>query len=121
MSEPETSKNQLHQLIEEVKTYLFLQRDMLKIEGVEKLTILISSFLLLTLLIVLGTGALFYLLFALAYVLAPYVGGIAMSFTIIGCIFLLILAIVFSFRKSLIINPIVRFLADLFLKKDTED
>ena len=33
----------VHQLIAEIKEYLELQRDLLKVEGVEKLTILISA------------------------------------------------------------------------------
>ena len=37
----------VHQLIAEIKEYLELQRDLLKVEGVEKLTILISAFLVL--------------------------------------------------------------------------
>ena len=94
----------VHQLIAEIKEYLELQRDLLKVEGVEKLTILI-----------LGGGALFYLLFALAYLLEPAIGLIG-AFGIIGCVCLSILVVVVLLRKQLIINPIVRFLYKLFLK-----
>ncbi len=105
----------VHQLIFEIKEYLELQRDLLKVEGVEKLTILISAFLVLMISVILGGGALFYLLFALAYLLEPAIGLIG-AFSIIGCICLLMLVIVILLRKQLIINPIVRFLYKLFLK-----
>ena len=104
----------VHQLIAEIKEYLELQRDLLKVEGVEKLTILISAFLVL-ISIILGGGALFYLLFALAYLLEPAIGLIG-AFGIIGCVCLLILVVLVLLRKQLIINPIVRFLYKLFLK-----
>ncbi len=115
MPETDTKQSSVHRIISEVKKYLILQRDLLKIEGVEKLTILVTAFLLLMLFVILGTAALFYFLFAFAYILAPHVGGLTVSFLIIGCIPLLLLIISFFFRKQLIINPIVRFLAGLFL------
>ena len=102
MPEVDTKQSSVHRIISEIKKYLILQRDLLK-------------FLLLMLFVILGTAALFYFLFAFAYILAPHVGGLTVSFLIIGCIPLLLLIISFFFRKQLIINPIVRFLAGLFL------
>ena len=100
----------LQQLLAELKKYAELQKDYVKLHLVEKLTILIS-----TLILVLGIIALFYLSFTLAYVLAPHVGGLMASYGIItGCIILLILLIVL-FRKRLIVQPMVNFLANLLL------
>ena len=94
----------LQQLLAELKKYAELQKDYVKLHLVEKLTILIS-----------GIIALFYLSFTLAYVLAPHVGGLMASYGIItGCIILLILLIVL-FRKRLIVQPMVNFLANLLL------
>ena len=50
----------------------------------EKLTILLSTLIMIVVLIILGMVALFYLLFALAYVLEPLVGGLMVSFAIIA-------------------------------------
>ena len=91
------------QLFFEFKKYLELQKEYTKLELTEKLTILLS------------TVALFYLLFALAYVLEPLVGGLMASFAIIAGINILIMALVIIFRKQLIISPMVNFLANLFL------
>ena len=93
------------QLFFEFKKYLELQKEYTKLELTEKLTILI----------ILGMVALFYLLFALAYVLEPLVGGLMVSFAIIAGINVLIMALVIIFRKQLIISPMVNFLANLFL------
>lgn len=106
----------LQQLLAELKKYAELQKEYVKLHLVEKLTILISTLILVFILLILGIIALFYLsLFTLAYVLAPHVGGLMASYGIItGCIILLILLIVL-FRKRLIVQPMVNFLANLLL------
>lgn len=103
------------QLFFEFKKYLELQKEYTKIEITEKLAILLSTLIMILVLIILCMVALFYLLFALAYVLEPVVGGLMVSFSIIAGINLLLIAIVIIFRKKFIINPMVNFLANLFL------
>ena len=77
----------LQQLFVELKKYAELQKDYVKLHLVEKLTILVSSLILVLVLVILGIIALFYLSFTLAYVLAPHVGGLMVSYGIItGCI-----------------------------------
>ena len=108
----------LQQLFVELKKYAELQKDYVKLHLVEKLTILVSSLILVLVLVILGIIALFYLSFTLAYVLAPHVGGLMVSYGIItGCIILLIILIIF-FRKRLIMQPMVNFLANLLLNDD---
>ena len=105
----------LQQLLIEFKKYAELQKDYVKLHLIEKLTILISTLILVFVLLVLGIIALFYLSFTMAYLLEPYVGGLMYSYGIItGCILLLIFLII-VFRKKLIIQPMVNFLANLFL------
>ena len=94
----------LQQLFVELKKYAELQKDYVKLHLVEKLTILVSSLILVLVLVILGIIALFYLSFTLAYVLAPH-------------IILLIILIIF-FRKRLIMQPMVNFLANLLLNDD---
>ena len=103
------------QLFFEFKKYLELQKEYTKLEFTEKLTILLSTLIMIVILIILGMVALFYLIFALAYVLKPLVGGLMASFAIIAGINILIMALVIIFRKQLIISPMVNFLANLFL------
>ena len=62
------------QLFFEFKKYLELQKEYTKLELTEKLTILFSTLIMVLVLIILGMVALFYLLFALAFVLEPLVG-----------------------------------------------
>ena len=108
----------LQQLFVELKKYAELQKDYVKLHLVEKLTILVSSLILVLVLVILGIIALFYHSFTLPYVLSPHVGGLMVSYGIItGCIILLIILIIF-FRKRLIMQPMVNFLANLLLNDD---
>lgn len=106
----------IKQLIAEVKEYIILQKDYAKVEFVEKLTILLSTLFMILIFLILGMAALFYLLFALAYTLEPLVGGLAISFVIISAISILLMIALYHLRKKLIVNPLVKFLANLFLK-----
>lgn len=108
------------QLFFEFKKYLELQKEYTKLEITEKLTIIFSTLILVLILITLGMVALFYLLFALAYVLEPLVGGLMTSFSIIAGINILLIILIAIFRKQLIINPMVHFLANLFLTESNK-
>lgn len=108
------------QLFFEFKKYLELQKEYTKLELTEKLTILLSTLIMVLVLVTLAMVALFYLLFALAYILEPIVGGLMVSFAIIAGINVLLIAVIFIFRKRLIISPMANFLAGLFLNDSTK-
>lgn len=111
----------LEQLFLQVKKYVLLQKEYVKLEFAEKLTILASAIIITTIAIILGMMALFYLSFSLAYIMAPYVGGLNISFAIITVILLLLLAFIYLFRKQLIIKPLTRFVANLFINTSDTD
>lgn len=104
----------LQQLFADVKKYISLQKEYTKLELVEKLTILVSTLIMVLIIIILGMISLFYLLFTLAYILEPFVGGLKISFAIIAGINILLILCVVYFREKLIIKPMVNFLANLF-------
>lgn len=109
------SIDNLQQLFAELKKYAELQKDYIKLDIVEKLTILLSTLILVLVLLVLGMIALFYLSFTLAYVLESHVGGLMVSYGIISACIMALIALIAIFRKRLIIQPMVHFLANLFL------
>ena len=111
----------LQQLYQEVKQYVNLQRDYVKIELVEKLTILGTSLLLVLILIILGFIALFYLSCTRAYLLEPLVGSLKGSFAVITGLIVVLIIIIVMMRKRLIEKPLVNFLANLLLKEEDED
>ena len=109
----DNSIENIQQLFLEFKKYLELQKKYTQLEVAEKLTILLSTLILVLLVVILGMVALFYLSFTLAYILDPIVGGLMVSFAMISCF--LLIALIVIFRKKIIINPMTRFIAGLFI------
>lgn len=109
------SIDNLTELFKEVKKYLKLQGEYAKLDLVEKLTILLSTLTLIFVLIILGTMAAFYLSFMLVYVLASATNSLVAGYAIIGGILILLAFIIYRLRQKLIFQPMVNFLARLFL------
>lgn len=109
------SIDNLTELFKEVKKYLKLQGEYVKLDLVEKLTILLSTLTLIFVLIILGTMAAFYLSFMLVYVLASATDSLVAGYAIIGGILILLAFIIYRLRQKLILQPMVNFLARLFL------
>ena len=103
----------LQSLVTEIKKYVDLQKDYVKLDITHKLTVLLSTLILI--LVVIGMIALLYLSFTLAYVLEPHVGGLMNSYAIITGVILLIGALIYLFRQRLIVQPLTTFLANLFI------
>ena len=116
MNTQEPAEN-FQQLYDDVKKYVFLQAEYLKVEFVEKLTILMSTVVIITLIVVLVIIVLFYLFFSLAYAIAPIVGSLSVSFSIIAGIYVILIGLLILLRKQIVINPMVKFLSKLFLTK----
>ncbi len=100
-------------LFTDAKDFVKLQADYLKVVSVEKITVLVSSLLVILVSLIFSMGIVFYLFFTLAYFLAPFVGGLAVSFGIITLIYVLLLVLLLVFRKKLIFNPVLRLLFQL--------
>ena len=115
------SIDNLTELFKEVKKYLKLQGEYVKLDLVEKLTILLSTLTLIFVLIILGTMAAFYLSFILVYVLAYATGSLVAGYAIIGGILILLAFIIYRLRQKLIFQPMVNFLARLFLDNSSNN
>ena len=104
----------------EAKSYLELQKEYLKLDSAEKLSVLLSAVATTALCLVLALVALIFFVIAFAFWLAKLV-GIAQSFTIMGGVLLLVIIVTLLFRKRWIVQPISRFVAKLFVPDDEEE
>lgn len=111
----------LQQLFVEVKKYLSLQKKYTQLEIAEKLTVLLSTLILVLIVIILSMVALFYISFTFAYWLAPVFGSIMASFALITTVIILLIIAVITFRKKLIINPMAKFIASLFIQEPSKE
>lgn len=121
MFSTDQSIESLQQLFVEVKKYLSLQKQYTQLEIAEKLTVLLSTLILILIVIILSMVALFYLSFTIAYLLAPVLGSLLLSFALITCFIVLLAIVIVRFRKSLIINPMARFIANLFISNPNKN
>lgn len=104
----------------EAKNYLELQKEYLKLDTAEKLSVLLSAVAVAALCLILGLAALFFFVIAFALWLASFVGG-AWSFTIMGGVMLAFILVILLARKRWIVQPIARFVASLFVGEDEEE
>ena len=104
-------------LLNDVRKYIDLNIDYLKVAGTEKLAIILSSIAVVAAVMIQGGIALFYISFSGVYLIEAWVGSESLAYLIVGIIMLILLLIVYAFRMKLIVNPIARFVSKLFLDK----
>ncbi len=108
-------------LFNEARKYFSLEWDYTKLTAIEKLAVLLSSIAFLAVVIILGTFALAYVFSALIDVLAVALGCTWGAQLIAAAILLVLLLVVFAFKKQLIVDPVARFVSKLFLKPDDNE
>lgn len=101
--------------IREIKRYLHLEFEYNKTTFVEKMTILASALFLSLILGVLCLCSMFYITYALATYLIGVFASAPIAFSVVAGVYLLLMVLVIIFRKSLITNPISKFLTKLFI------
>ena len=107
-------ENKYTDLWEELKKFFSLQVDYVKLTAVEKLVVLLSAIALVAVLLILGACVLFYLSFAIVYLLVDAIGCVWGASLIVSGIFVVPSLIVFAMRKTLILDPVAKFLTKLF-------
>ena len=104
----------------EAKNYLELQKEYLKLDSAEKLSVLLSAVVTAAVCLTLGLVALFFFVIAFALWLAKLVGA-AWSFTIVGGVMVLFIIIILLARKRWIVQPIAKFVAGLLVSENEEE
>lgn len=107
--------NDYGRLWKDLKKYVDLNVDYLKVASTEKLTIILSSMAVIAVIMILGGIALFYISFSCVYLIKEWVGSEALAYLIVGAAMIVLLYVVYLMRVRLIVNPIARFLSKLFL------
>ena len=115
MFENNKTIDNLQTLLAEMKHYANLQKDYIKLDITHKLSVLLSTLMLIFIIVGLGLIALLYLSFTLAYMLEVYVGGMMNSYAIITGTVVLIGMLIYLCRQRIIIQPLSRFLTNLML------
>lgn len=109
------AENKYEELWAELKKYLTLQIDYAKLTTVEKLVVLLSAIAMVAVMLILGACVLFYLSFAVVFMLSDAIGSTWGAYLIVSGIFLVLMPVVYALRQKLILDPVSRFLTRLFL------
>ena len=96
-----------------------MRYDLLRLEVLEKTSRVLALFLLIILGLFLVLAAFTYFALAVAAALQPTLGAVA-ALCIVGGVFLLILIVLFLFRKQIVVNPIVAQLSEIMFHEQTE-
>ena len=114
------SKNieSIGKLLLEFKKYLELQKEFVKLDATEKMTVILSAILVVTVLLLLGSIVLLFLTFALAYYLGDVLGSLSLGFGLISAFILLLTVIFYLNRNRMVIQPMARFMTKLILTKE---
>ena len=109
------AENKYQELWAELKKYLTLQIDYAKLTAVEKLVVLLSAIAMVAVMLILGACVLFYLSFAVVFMLSDAIGSTWGAYLIVSGIFMVLMLVVYAMRQKLILDPVSRFLTRLFL------
>ena len=109
------AENKYEELWAELKKYLTLQIDYAKLTTVENLVVLLSAIAMVAVMLILGACVLFYLSFAVVFMLSDAIGSTWGAYLIVSGIFLVLMLVVYALRQKLILDPVSRFLTRLFL------
>jgi len=106
----ETDSGALQQIWAQLREYVSLKYGYAKLLLAEKLSVVISTLLIVFLAVCLGSIAIFFLSTAVVEWIAESLSPAA-GHAIVGCAYAVILILLFIFRKQLVINPIARFIS----------
>ncbi len=99
----------------ELKRYLELNIEYAKLTGAEKVTLLLTAMATVAVIGVLGILIFFFVSIACVHWLGN-VMNIAIAYSIMAGVYVLLLVVALVFRRLLIINPIAKFISRLFLR-----
>jgi hypothetical protein len=109
----ETSKNGLGNIVADLKEYLTVQKEYWKLDIIEKLSLIVSFFVI----VLLCMGAFFfafaYFSIALVFLFEAVFGSFVPALFIVCGINLLVIALIVLFRRFLFFSPMVRLISKL--------
>ncbi len=97
-------------LIEEIKDYLDLKYDLVRLDLIEKIVIITSILFTITVILIVVPMIIFFFSIALALFLGDVLGQDFYGFLLVGSIITLFAILLLAFRRKIITNPILKIL-----------
>ena len=112
--------DEIARLVQEIKEYIELKYDILRLDFTEKIVRIISVFFGIMTFFVIVPGVLMFFSFALAYYLGDILGANHWGFMIVGAIYLFFGMVFIAFKKRFITKPIIKTLTEAILKENDD-
>lgn len=104
----DNDKGRIRQTTQDVKDYAALYADRLRLGLIENLSTFFNAlFGTFVLVVLLGIAAMFFAV-ALTWWLGMLIGSVFAAILLMGCLFVVLAAIVYAVRRKLIVNQMVR-------------
>ncbi len=103
----------IKEIFKQSQIWLKLEVEYVKLTAAEKFTILLSTLILGAIILLIAMVAVILLSFALADVFKIFLSP-AFAYLCVAGILLILILLIFIFRRPLLINPIARFITKLF-------
>lgn len=117
----EANNQAVQKLVQSIKRYLGLQKTYIQLELAEKLTLLLTAFILGCIIFTIGLIAVIFLALTICALLNDWLGNEALSYLIMTCMFVLACVILYFKRKPWIVNPLTQFFAQLLMSNTNEN
>jgi phosphoglycerol transferase MdoB-like AlkP superfamily enzyme len=107
----------IQKLFEEMYHYIKLQKEYLCLDATEKMATILSALALGAVLLLIGIIVIFSICITVALCIGKLIGSMPLAFAIVTGLLVLLLLLIYALRRRLIIIPITRFIAHVFLDK----
>lgn len=112
------TQRQMQELLQETRSYVGLQKEVLVLETREKLSIILSRLAIAVVCLVLGGMVLLFFSFFLAYIIGQAIGNVAVGFACVTAFVVLLLLIFWVKREAWVVTPINKMMTALFTVED---
>ena len=119
--ESQSLKDNVSEISENVKAYIRLKTDMLKLTLTEKLSLIISALLISVILFLVFLFISMFISIAFIFWFRDHAGPLYVGALIVAGGYLVIGVIVFLMRNSLFIDPLVKQITKVLLEEEDED
>ena len=119
--ESQTLKDNVSEISENVKAYIRLKTDMLKLTLTEKLSLIISALLISVILFLVFLFISMFISIAFIFWFRDHAGPLYVGALIVAGCYFLIGIIIFLLRNSLFIDPLVKQITKVLLEEEDED
>lgn len=112
-------KGNLQKMFDNIKRMITLQLDYARLTAAEKLTIILSTMAIYGLVVIFATLSLVFITLGVGHLLATTIAP-HFAYLIVAGFYVVVLFLLFIFRKQLFVNPIARFVSKLFINPSEE-